>query len=594
MALDFPAGATSGDRVTLNSVIYEYDGAKWVTIRSLFDRGRFVAGTAADPGFSVSTDANTGLYAPGADQLAFTTGGVERVEFGTSEVVFNDGGIDYDFRIEGDADVNLVFADAGTDRIGIGTSTPTVKVDIEASQPYVTLKNTTEEDTDGGREVRIDFEGEQSGGEASTLARLEVSHDGAADDEKGKLVISTNDGSDGSAPTTAVTIDAAQKVTLTGDLVTNTINSLVYPDAGALSNRNLIINGAMTLAQRGTSSVEGGNATVDRFQGNFNGGAVTQSQGTLTTTADDASVYDLGFRNYFRQTNTTAATGNSDHRNMRYRPEAQDVATSGWNYTSSTSYITLSFWVRSSVAQEFYGYIRSENGTERVYTFSTGTLVADEWTKIEKTIPGDSSIEIPNDNTSGMQLFIANPFWGTAYTDASVTLDTWRNYDTSLRTPPFATTWASTAGATFDITGVQLEVGSKSTPFEHENNTLTKIKCQRYFQYIYLPRYMPMLIRGSNGLAGNSMSHPLPTPMRTNGSSQVTTVSSIRNFTGFNSTGSSTQSGDINVSTGTVAGGTDAEWYRFTFSSISNLSNNELQALANYTNTTNFILDAEL
>ena len=118
----------------------------------------------------------------------------------------------------------------------------------------MTLKNTTEEDTDGGREVRIDFEGEQSGGEASTLARIEVSHDGAADDEKGKVVISTNDGDDAAAPTTAVTIDSAQKVTIAGDLETNTINTLVYPDAGPLSNRNLIINGAMTVSQRFTSN----------------------------------------------------------------------------------------------------------------------------------------------------------------------------------------------------------------------------------------------------------------------------------------------------------------------------------------------------
>jgi len=261
-----------------------------------------------------------------------------------------------------------------------------------------------------------------------------------------------------------------------------TIDGQQLPTAGPLSNRNLIINGAMQVAQRGTSGVVTGYTTVDRFQGNFNGGAVTQSQGTLTTAAGDAEVYGLGFRHYFRQTNTTTSTGASGHRNMRYRPEAQDVATSGWNYTSSTSYVTLSFWVRSSVAQEFYGYIRTENGTERIYTFSTGTLVADEWTKIEKTIPGDSSLEIPNDNTSGLQMFIVNPFWGTSFTDASVTLDTWRNYDTTLRTPPYTDTWAATTDATLDITGVQLELGSKATPFEHRSYGDELQRCKRYYQ----------------------------------------------------------------------------------------------------------------
>ncbi len=345
MALDFPASPTTGDRVTLNSVIYEFDGAKWVTIRSLFDRGQFVAGTAAEPGFSVSTDANTGLYAPGADQLAFTTGGVERVEFGTSEVVFNDGGIDYDFRIEGDADVNLVFADASTDRIGIGTSAPSVKIDIEASEPYVTLKNTTEEDTDGGREVRIDFEGEQSGGEASTLARIEVSHDGTADDEKGKVVISTNDGADAATPTTAVTIDSAQKVTIAGDLETNTINTLVYPDEGPLSNRNLLYNGEMQVAQR--SAAELNNVT---------------SSGGLTYQTLDRWGYWSNASNLFSSNQVEDAPsgfyhsvqlkslgntsmGAGGYNTWSQRLEAQDLYSTGIGTADAKDPI-LSFWVK--------------------------------------------------------------------------------------------------------------------------------------------------------------------------------------------------------------------------------------------------------
>jgi len=65
----------------------------------------------------------------------------------------------------------------------------------------LTLQNTTEEDTDGGRESTIIFKGEQSGGEISTLAEIEAAHDGTADDEKGDLIFRTNDGADGSAPT---------------------------------------------------------------------------------------------------------------------------------------------------------------------------------------------------------------------------------------------------------------------------------------------------------------------------------------------------------------------------------------------------------
>jgi hypothetical protein len=76
----------------------------------------------------------------------------------------------------------------------------------------LTLKNATEEDTDGGRESTIIFKGEQSGGEISTLAEIEAAHDGTADDEKGDLIFRTNDGSDGSAPTERLRIDSAGNV----------------------------------------------------------------------------------------------------------------------------------------------------------------------------------------------------------------------------------------------------------------------------------------------------------------------------------------------------------------------------------------------
>jgi hypothetical protein len=81
-------------------------------------------GAAATPSLTFTGDPNTGIYSPGADQVAISTNAVERVEFGTSEVVFNDGGTNYDFRIEGDTNANLFFVDASTDRVGIGTTSP--------------------------------------------------------------------------------------------------------------------------------------------------------------------------------------------------------------------------------------------------------------------------------------------------------------------------------------------------------------------------------------------------------------------------------------------------------------------------------------
>ena len=82
---------------------------------------------------------------------------------------------------------------------------------FSSEDPSLTLANTTHEDSDGGRESTIVFQGEQSGGEVSTLAQIEAAHDGTADDEKGDLIFRTNDGSDGASPTEAAKIDSAQR-----------------------------------------------------------------------------------------------------------------------------------------------------------------------------------------------------------------------------------------------------------------------------------------------------------------------------------------------------------------------------------------------
>jgi hypothetical protein len=82
------------------------------------------AGSASTPSLFFTGDLNTGIYSPGADQVAITTNGVERVEWGTSEVVFNDGGANYDFRIEGDTNSSLFFVDASAEAVGIGTTAP--------------------------------------------------------------------------------------------------------------------------------------------------------------------------------------------------------------------------------------------------------------------------------------------------------------------------------------------------------------------------------------------------------------------------------------------------------------------------------------
>jgi hypothetical protein len=109
----------------------------WITLRELDGTLTIEGGSASTPGLYFTGDANTGIYSPGADQFAIATNGVERVEWGTSEVVFNDGGGNYDFRIEGDTDTDLFFVDASADTVAIaGITHPTA--DGTADQSLVT------------------------------------------------------------------------------------------------------------------------------------------------------------------------------------------------------------------------------------------------------------------------------------------------------------------------------------------------------------------------------------------------------------------------------------------------------------------------
>ena len=247
-------------------------------------------------------------------------------------------------------------------------------------------------------------------------------------------------------------------------------------------NKNLIINGAMQVAQRGTSatSVSGEYKTVDRFQVNFGGTdeAPTQAQADV---AGATTPYTSGFRKSLKITNgnQTSGAGSADNLYIRTKLEAQDIANSGWNYTSSSSFITLSFWVKSSVAQNFYGYLQTIDGTDQAYPFETGSLSADTWTKITKTIPGNSNLQFDNDNNVGLTVNIA-PFWGTDYTDAGVSLNAWAAYASGTRAPNYTSTWYTTNDATFEITGVQLEVGSVATDFEHRSFGQELALCQRY------------------------------------------------------------------------------------------------------------------
>ena len=279
--------------------------------------------------------------------------------------------------------------------------------------------------------------------------------------------------------------------------INNTDGTCTANITNNLSNRNLIINGAMQVAQRGTSSSStNGIGCVDRFHNIRAGHDEEPTQAQHALTSSDTGPYEEGFRFSYHVTNgnQSSGAGAGDYMSMRYKIENQDIANSGWNYTSASSFITFSFWVKSSVAQNFYGYLKSTDGTDQRYAYETGSLTANTWTKITKTIPGNSNLQFDNNAQQGLEIYLSQ-FWGTNYTDSGVSLNTWGNWSGGSRTPDYTSTWYTTNNATFQITGVQLEVGSVATDFEFRSFGQELDLCKRYFQ---------ILVRGSDGLNGYS------------------------------------------------------------------------------------------
>mgnify|MGYP003138962139 CR=1 FL=1 len=284
-------------------------------------------------------------------------------------------------------------------------------------------------------------------------------------------------------------VDAIRHNSATSDAITTSSDGtctakLTSVGGGQLSHRNLVINGAMLVAQRGVSSTSAG-YLIDRFEAEFTGLDESPTYAQVDV-ASGTTPYTLGFRKALKITNgnQTSGAGTSQRFQIFMKLEGQDVANSGWNYKDPNSFITLQFWIKSSVAQNFYGYLRTKDGTGQNYKFETGSLSADTWTKITKTIPGNSNITIDNDTGEGLQLNLSQ-YFGTNYSDSGVTLNSWGAHASGTRTLPHTTTWYTTNDATLEYTGVQIEVGNHATSFEHRSFGEELELCKRYYQQVY-------------------------------------------------------------------------------------------------------------
>ena len=354
------------------------------------------------------------------------------------------------------------------------------------------------------------------------VAAIEAEMDGSisASSLPGRLIFSTT-ASGATTQTERMRIKSDGNVEITNNLKTNN-----------LPGRNLIINGAFTIAQRGTSSTDQSYRTVDRFTIDYGGHdeVLTQSQHALTSS--DTGPWAKGFRYsyHIQNGNQTSGADAADYIRIVTRLEAQDLANSGWAYTDSNSYATLSFWVISSVAQTFYGQVFSQDGSPKNFPFSTGALSANTWTKVEIKIPGGSGVQFDNNNKQGMVIYWW-PFGGTNYT-GSPSLNTWAAFSSGNRIPDMTSTWWTTNDATFELTGVQLEVGSIATEYEHKPYIKDLVECQRYFRRDGGGDYTGYGIGVINNTAGGIWLMPLDPPMRS--APTVTNDGNVRIYDGSN------------------------------------------------------------
>ena len=253
---------------------------------------------------------------------------------------------------------------------------------------------------------------------------------------------------------------------------TATINSMT-PTADSLQGlRNRIINGDMRIDQRNagasvTPSVD--ILTLDRYKYEASQASkftIQQNAGSVTPPA--------GFVNYLGLTTASAVSiGTSDYFQFVQIIEGLNIGDLAWG-TASAKTVTLSFWVRSSLTGTFGGSLRN-SAVNRTYVFSYTISSANTWEQKSITIAGDTSGTWLTTNGIGIRLTFGlgngSTFSGTA--------GSWSG--SNFQNVTGATSVVGTSGATFYITGAQLEVGSVATPFERRDYGRELIMCQRYY-----------------------------------------------------------------------------------------------------------------
>ena len=271
--------------------------------------------------------------------------------------------------------------------------------------------------------------------------------------------------------------DTSGEITIQAPAVagTTTLNlpatSSTLATQNALGVRNLIINGDMRIAQRGTTATPStGTAyyTVDRF--NF------RDQNTGAYTIDQSTDAPTNFTHSTKITVTAADTSIASGERYWISTILEGQNISHLNFGSSDAQtVTLSFYVKSSLTGTFSGALQN-NDYNRGYAFEYTISSANTWERKTITIAGDTTGTWLTTNGVGLRIF-----WDLgAASDRQITSGSWQVSSASAATG--ASQVIANNGATFYITGVQLEVGDTATPFEHRPYDMELARCQRYFQ----------------------------------------------------------------------------------------------------------------
>lgn len=244
------------------------------------------------------------------------------------------------------------------------------------------------------------------------------------------------------------------------------------------SNRNKIINGGMTVSQRQTSTTNSSAFVVDRFQAQ-----ITQMD-ELVQTLEQSSDAPDGFGKSIKITTTTPESSIASNEQFRIQTklEGQDFQDLAYG-SSAAKTITISFYVKASITGTFGFTVYRAESTARVITAPYTINSANTWERKTITISGDTAgAAITNDNTERFRLM-----WGLAaganFNTASAS---WGNYSSAnLLGGHVTNSLVTTNNATWQLTGVQLEVGSSvATDFEHRSYHDELLRCMRYTQKI--------------------------------------------------------------------------------------------------------------